>query len=65
MRHIPREGGQDVPQLGSVAKLSETPARLLQPPPRLGEHTNAILQTELEYSAEEIVALKAEGVIGG
>lgn len=62
---IPREGGQDVPQLGPVAKLSETPARLEQPPPRLGEHTMAILQGELGYSREEIVALKAEGVIGG
>ncbi|MBA3871659.1 MAG: CoA transferase [Anaerolineae bacterium] len=65
VQHVPREGGQAVPQLGPVAKLSETPARIEQPPPRLGEHTSAILQSELGYSVEEIAALKAEGVIGG
>ena len=54
-----------MPQLGPVAKLSETPARIEQPPPRLGEHTSTILQSELGYSAEEIAVLKAEGVIGG
>lgn len=65
VQQVPREGGQDVPQLGPVAKLSETPARIQQPPPRLGEHTASILQSELGYSADEIAALKAEGVIGG
>lgn len=65
VQQVPREGGQDVPQLGPVAKLSETPARIQQPPPRLGEHTASILQSELGYSGDEIAALKAEGVIGG
>jgi formyl-CoA transferase len=65
VQHVPREGGQDVPQLGPVAKLSETPARIQQPPPRLGEHTTAILQTELGYSVDEINHLRIEGVIGG
>jgi crotonobetainyl-CoA:carnitine CoA-transferase CaiB-like acyl-CoA transferase len=65
VQHVPREGGADVPQLGSVAKLSETPARIYQAPPHLGEHTSAILQSELGYSANEIAALRAEGVIGG
>ena len=65
VQQVPREGGRDVPQLGPVAKLSETPARIQQPPPRLGEHTTAILQTELGYSVEEIMTLKTEGVIGG
>ena len=65
VQHIPREGGQDVPQLGPVAKLSETPARIQQPPPRLGEHTSAILQTELGYSSDEVDRLRSDGVIGG
>ncbi len=65
VQQVPREGGQDVPQLGPVAKLSETPARIQQAPPRLGEHTAAILQSELGYSAEEIAMLAAERVIGG
>lgn len=34
----------------------------LQPPPRLGEHTESILG-DLGYSQSEIVELRAEGVI--
>ncbi len=63
VQHIPREGGADVPQLGSVAKLSETPAQLRQPPPRLGEHTASILQAELGYSEAEISELQEQGVV--
>ncbi|MCA0456170.1 MAG: CoA transferase [Chloroflexi bacterium] len=64
VQHIPREGGSDVPQLGTVAKLSETPAQFRQPPPRLGEHTAAILSGELGYSEREIDDLRQQGVVG-
>jgi formyl-CoA transferase len=54
-----------IPQLGPVAKLSETPASIVLPPPTLGEHTHAILREELHCSDEEITRLQQEGVIGG
>ncbi len=52
-----------VPQLGPVAKLSETPARIYRPPPTLGEHTDAILHDELSYGEAEIASLRRDGVI--
>ena len=59
----PRVG--TIPQLGPVPKLSETPARIYQAPPMLGEHTDEILRDELHYTEQEIAALRQEGVIGG
>jgi formyl-CoA transferase len=56
------------PGIGSVrlfnltARFSETPGRIESPPPRLSEHTAAILG-ELGYGAEEIEALKEKQVI--
>ena len=52
-----------VPQLGPVAKLSETPARIYQPPPTLGEHTDAILRDELGCGEAEIASLRRDRVI--
>ncbi len=52
-----------VPQLGPVAKLSETPARIYRPPPTLGEHTDAILRDELSCGEAEIASLRRDGVI--
>ncbi|MCX6035476.1 MAG: CaiB/BaiF CoA-transferase family protein [Chloroflexi bacterium] len=45
-----------------TAKFSRTPAQIESPPPRLSEHTQAIL-AELGYSAEEMQALKEKSVI--
>lgn len=42
---------------GNPMKLSETPAVIDTPAPKLGQHTEAVL-TELGYSAEEIAALR-------
>jgi formyl-CoA transferase len=52
-----------IPQVGPVARLSETPARIHRPPPRLGEHTDSILLDELDYTPAEIAGLRREGVI--
>ncbi len=52
-----------IKQIGPVAKFSETPATLRQPPPLLGEHTESILINELGYSNADISRLRAEGVI--
>lgn len=48
---------------GSPIRLSETPGEVYAPAPLLGEHTEEILKNLLNYSAEDISRLKAEGVI--
>ena len=47
---------------GVVPKLSQTPGRIAEPAPRLGEHTQAVL-AELGCSPERINNLQAAGVI--
>ncbi|MDN2582668.1 CaiB/BaiF CoA-transferase family protein [Aquibium sp. ELW1220] len=51
-----------VPQLGFPIKLSETPCDMRAPPPRLGEHSEAVLAAA-GYSTEEIMALREGGAI--
>jgi crotonobetainyl-CoA:carnitine CoA-transferase CaiB-like acyl-CoA transferase len=51
-----------IKQTGVPVKLSETPARIRSAPPTLGQHTEAILR-ELEYSSDEIAALRAGRVV--
>jgi crotonobetainyl-CoA:carnitine CoA-transferase CaiB-like acyl-CoA transferase len=48
--------------LGNPLKLSATPPELRTPPPRLGEHTDAVL-AGLGYSRGDIEALRARGVV--
>lgn len=48
--------------IGTPIKLSETPASLRTPPPVFGAHTDAVLAA-LGYSAAEIAALRAQGVV--
>jgi formyl-CoA transferase/CoA:oxalate CoA-transferase len=48
---------------GLATKFSVTPASIRLPPPGLGEHTEGILQ-ELGYGAEDITALRQQGVLG-
>jgi crotonobetainyl-CoA:carnitine CoA-transferase CaiB-like acyl-CoA transferase len=58
------------PVIGKVAhenvpfKLSETPAELRRPAPRLGEHNEYVLREMLQISQEEIAKYTAEGVLG-
>jgi len=47
---------------GVPVKLSDTPGAVTSPPPMLGEHSEAVLR-ELGCAAEEIAALRREGVI--
>ncbi len=49
--------------VGTPLKFSRTPARIVLPPPLLGEHTAEILRGLLGLSAEEIARLREEGVI--
>ena len=63
VQQVDRPGGASVPLVGPVAKLSETPARICLAPPRLGEHTDSLLRTELGYTEVDLVRLESEGVI--
>ena len=49
--------------LGVPVKLSGTPGAVRTPPPRLGQHTDAVLQQDLEFDANAIARLRAEKVI--
>ncbi len=51
-----------VPLAPTPIDLSETPGTYRRPAPRLGEHTDEILAS-LGYEADEIAALRAEGVV--
>jgi formyl-CoA transferase/CoA:oxalate CoA-transferase len=51
--------------LGIPAKLSDTPGRVVSAPPRLGEHTRAVLGTDLAMPDAEIDRLVAKGAVRG
>jgi crotonobetainyl-CoA:carnitine CoA-transferase CaiB-like acyl-CoA transferase len=55
---MPHATAGSIRQLGVPAKLSDTPGRVSTPPPRLGEHTEAILR-ELGFEEERIRELRA------
>jgi crotonobetainyl-CoA:carnitine CoA-transferase CaiB-like acyl-CoA transferase len=48
---------------GSPLRFSDTPVRAPSPPPKLGEHSDAILRDVLGYDADRINALRAANVI--
>jgi crotonobetainyl-CoA:carnitine CoA-transferase CaiB-like acyl-CoA transferase len=48
---------------GVVVKLSETPGSVREAPPVLGQHTDEVLTGLLGLSADEVSALRAEGVV--
>lgn len=49
--------------LGLPVKLSGTPGQMRTAPPRLGEHTRAVLERDLGMSVTEIAKLAAAGVV--
>ena len=52
-----------VKQVGVPVKLSATPGAVRTPPPTLGEHTDAVLQRDLNISADEIAQLRSRSII--
>jgi crotonobetainyl-CoA:carnitine CoA-transferase CaiB-like acyl-CoA transferase len=55
-------GKQKLTLVGQPMSLSRTPSRLRAPPPRLGEHTDAVLK-EFGFSARAIKALHKAGAV--
>jgi crotonobetainyl-CoA:carnitine CoA-transferase CaiB-like acyl-CoA transferase len=53
----------NVPLIASPLRLSETPVRYRRPPPRLGEHTDEVLQEMLHLGDPERTALREAGII--
>ncbi|MNT26211.1 Succinyl-CoA:(R)-benzylsuccinate CoA-transferase subunit BbsF [compost metagenome] len=58
-----RADGSLCPTVKSPLRLSATPVQYDAPPPRLGEHTERVLQGVLGLSAERIDKLREQGVI--
>ncbi len=50
-------------QVGTPLKFSETPGAIRTPPPTLGQHTDAVLTRDLNYTPQDVAALRAQGVI--
>lgn len=59
---MPHPLGVDVPQVASPMKFADASLRYDRPPPLLGEHSDAVLQS-LGYTQERIDALRAGGVV--
>jgi formyl-CoA transferase len=57
----PTAGG--IKLAGSPLKLSRTPARIEEPPPLLGQHTEEVLRAYLDFSPADLARLRDEGVI--
>lgn len=53
----------DLPLVASAMKIPTNPTAVRYPPPLLGEHTTEILGDLLGYDAEQIAALKEQGVV--
>lgn len=60
---LPHPVAGQVPLVGSPFHFSDTPVSYHLPPPRLGEHTDAVLGGLLGRSAADIAALRASGVL--
>ena len=60
---LPHPLAGQVPLVGSPFHFSDTPVSYHLPPPRLGEHTDAVLGGLLGRSADDIAALRSAGVL--
>jgi len=60
---VPAEGVGTLPQPGVIPRLSLTPGRVTHAGASLGRHTDEVLSGLLGLAADEIAALRAEGVV--
>lgn len=61
---LPHAQGGQVPQVRNPVLYSRTNLEYRDPPPLLGQHTQAVLQQELGVSAAEFETLRWDGVVG-
>jgi benzylsuccinate CoA-transferase BbsF subunit len=61
--HLPHPEVGTRLHLGVPWRMSDTPCTVRRAAPRLGEHTDDVLQRILGYSAEQIATLRARGVL--
>lgn len=60
---VPHPGGGTIRMPGAPVKLSRTPAQVQDPPPTVGQHTEAILAEFLGLDAAEVARLRAAGAV--
>ena len=60
---LPHPTASTVPLVACPIKLSDAPVTSRRAPPLLGEHTDAVLNEQLGFTAEEISRLRRSGVI--
>ncbi|WP_423709233.1 CaiB/BaiF CoA transferase family protein [Undibacterium sp. WLX3042] len=60
---LPHPTAGSVKLVGSPMKLSATPPDYQSPPPLLGQHTDQILKSVLEYDDEQLSQLRQRGII--
>ena len=60
---VPHPNGGTIRMAGTPVKLSRTPARVEDPPPTVGQHTEAILAEFLGLGAAEVARLRAAGAV--
>ena len=56
--------GWEVPMTSVVPRFGGTPGTIRHPGPRLGEHTDEVLSELLGMGADEVAALRDDGVLG-
>ena len=64
VRRVTTAQGWDVPMTGIVPRFTETPGAIRHPGPRLGEHTDEVLNELLAVDAATLAELRSEGVLG-
>jgi crotonobetainyl-CoA:carnitine CoA-transferase CaiB-like acyl-CoA transferase len=60
----PTAASGTVPLIANPIRMSETPPNYRQSPPTLGQHTDEVLQAELDLDVAELARLRKAGVIG-
>jgi formyl-CoA transferase len=60
---VPHPTAGTVPLVASPLNIPTSPTTVRHPPPLLGQHTDEILSSLLNYEEESIQSLRAEGVI--